>query len=166
MGGGSGYIGDNDIDALDRIPREKIREADKPQRRSVFISFTSEDLTLVNFLRGQAKNDNSNLDFVDRSLKEPYDSQNEEYIKRGIRERIRQASVTVCFLTDNTTDSKWVDWEIRESINQGKGIVAMYHGEKPPSRLPPSIKENKIKLVAWRQSALNAAIEEAAEERK
>ena len=30
MGGSGGsYIGDNDIDALDRIPREKIREGDK-----------------------------------------------------------------------------------------------------------------------------------------
>ena len=165
MGGGGSYIGDNDIDALDRIPREKIRESDQPQRRNVFISFAAEDLALVNFLRGQAKNENSNLDFIDRSLREPYDSENVEYIKRGIRERIRQTSVTVCFITENTAQSKWVDWEIRESINLGKGVVAMYQGERPPSNLPPAIKELGIKLVPWRQSELNAAIERSAEER-
>lgn len=165
MGGGGSYIGDHDIDALDRIPREKIRESDQPQRRNVFISFAAEDLALVNFLRGQAKNENSNLDFIDRSLREPYDSENVEYIKRGIRERIRQTSVTVCFITENTAQSKWVDWEIRESINLGKGVVAMYQGESPPSKLLPAIKELGIKLVPWRQSELTAAIEQAAEER-
>ena len=165
MGGGGSYIGDNDIDALDRIPREKIRESDQPQRRNVFISFAAEDLTLVNFLRGQAKNENSNLDFIDRSLREPYDSENVEYIKRGIREHIRQTSVTVCFITENTAQSKWVDWEIRESINLGKGVVAMYQWESPPSNLPPAIEELRIKLVPWRQSELSAAIERSAEER-
>ena len=64
MGGGGSYIGDHDIDALDRIPREKIRESDQPQRRNVFISFAAEDLTLVNFLRGQAKNENSNVNLL------------------------------------------------------------------------------------------------------
>ena len=165
MGGGGSYIGDNDIDALDRIPREKIRESDQPQRRNVFISFAAEDLALVNFLRGQAKNENSNLDFIDRSLRQPYDSENVEYIKRGIRERIRQTSVTVCFITENTAQSKWVDWEIRESINLGKGVVAMYQGERPPRRLPSAIEELGIKLVPWRQAEITAAIDEVAKQR-
>lgn len=166
MGGsGPSYLGDRDLDALERISRERIRGSDQPQRRNVFISFANEDLALVNFLRGQAKNENSNLDFIDRSLREPYNSENEEYIRRGIRERIRQTSVTVCFISENTAQSKWVDWEIRESINLGKGVVAMYQGESPPSKLPPVIKELGIKLVPWKQSEITTAIEQAAEER-
>jgi hypothetical protein len=166
MGGsGSSSSEDRDIDALERISRERIRGSDQPQRRNVFISFANEDLALVNFLRGQAKNENSNLDFIDRSLRDPYDSENVEYIRRGIRERIRQTSVTVCFITENTAQSKWVDWEIRESISLGKGVVAMYQGEKPPSRLPPAIREFGIKLVPWRQAELTAVINQSAEER-
>ncbi|MFC1945432.1 TIR domain-containing protein [Chloroflexota bacterium] len=165
MGGGGSYIGDNDINALDRIPRKTIRESDQPERRNVFISFAAEDVALVNFLRGQAKNENSNLDFIDRSLQEPYKSENEEYIRRGIRERIRQTSVTVCFLTDNTAQSEWVDWEIRESVNLGKGVIAVYQGEKPPSNLPSVIRELNIRLVTWKQAELTAAIEQSAEER-
>jgi hypothetical protein len=162
MGGGGSYIGDHDIDALDRLPREKIREADQPQRRNIFISFAAEDIALVNFLRGQAKNENSNLEFIDRSLREPFNSENEEYIRRGIRERIRQASVTVCFLSDNAANSKWVDWEIRESIKLGKGVIGMYQGGRPPSKLPPAIKEFGVKLVPWKQSELTSAIETSA----
>jgi hypothetical protein len=166
MGGSSeGNLGSKDIDALERVLRETIRESEKPQRRNVFISFASEDLALVNFLRGQAKNENSNLDFIDRSLREPYNSENVEYIKRGIRERIRQTTVTVCLVTENTVTSEWVDWEIRESIKLGKGVVAVYQGEKPPPKLPPVVNELGIKLVPWKQAELTAAIEQAAGER-
>ena len=166
MGGSGGRdLSKYEQEALERKAKTELSEGAQPQRRNVFISFASEDLTLVNFIRGQAKNENSNLDFIDRSLQTPFDSKNAEYIRRGIRERIRQASVTICFITENTVQSRWVDWEIRESKNLGKGVVAMYQGEKPPANLPPAIKEFKIKLVPWIQSEIMSAIDRAAEER-
>jgi len=166
MGGSGGRdLSGYEQEALERTAKEKLSDAVQPQRRNVFISFASEDITLVHFLRGQANNENSNLDFIDRSLQKPYDSKNAEYIKRGIRERIRQASVTVCFVTENTAQSRWVDWEIRESLDLGKGVVAMYQGEKPPANLPSAIKEFNIKLVPWIQSEIMSAVNKAAEER-
>lgn len=166
MGGSGGRdLSRYEIDALERQSKETLREGAQPQRRNVFISFATEDLALVNFLRGQAKNENSNLDFIDRSLREPFNSENVEYIRRGIRERIRPTSVTICFVTENTAQSEWVDWEIRESINLGKGVIAMYQGEKPPRNLPSAIKEFGIRLVPWNQSELTSAINQAAEER-
>ena len=77
----------------------------------------------VNLLRGQAKNENSNIEFNDYSLKAPFNSKDADYIKRGIREQIRQSSVTVVYLSDKTADSEWVDWEIQESIAMGKGVA-------------------------------------------
>jgi hypothetical protein len=166
MGGSGGRdLGKHEIDALEQQSKGTLRDGAQPQRRSVFISFATEDLTLVNFLRGQAKNENSNLDFIDRSIREPFNSENVEYIRRGIRERIRLASVTICFVTENTTQSEWVDWEIRESINLGKGVIAMYQGDKPPRNLPSANKEFGIRLVPWNQSELSSAINQAAEER-
>ena len=166
MGGSGGrYLRESEIDALEQTSKTTMREGAQPQRRNVFISFDSDDLTLVNFLRGQAKNENSSLDFIDRSLMRPFDSEDAEYIKRGIRERIRQASVTICFVTENTAQSRWVDWEIRESIKLGKGVIAMYQGEKPPPNLPPAVKEFGIRLVPWKQTEITSAINQAAEER-
>lgn len=166
MGSSGGRdLSESEIEVLERNSRALIREGAQPQRRNVFISFASDDLTLINFLRGQAKNENSNLVFIDRSLMGPFDSENAEYIKRGIRERIRQASVTICFLTENTVQSKWVDWEIRESLKLSKGVIAMYQGERPPANLPPFIKEFDIKLVPWNQTQIMSAINEAAEKR-
>jgi len=46
----------------------------EPTKRNVFISFVAEDLNEVNLLRGQARNENSDLEFSDWSLSEPFDS--------------------------------------------------------------------------------------------
>ena len=145
--------------------KEIIEEVDEGTNRNVFISFSSDDLDEVNLLRGQAKNENSNIEFNDWSLKAPFNSENADYIKRGIRERIRQSSVTVVYLSDKTADSEWVDWEIRESLTMGKGVLAMHKGDTPPKRFPKAITENKIKVLPWKQELINNAIQEHAENR-
>lgn len=160
-GGGGRSLRRDELRALEQAARASLREAAQPKRRNVFISFIEEDLAEVNLLRGQAKNEDSNLEFNDWSLRKPFDSEDAEYIKRGIRERIRQSSVTVVYVTENTTKSKWVDWEIRESIKLGKAVIAMYKGERPPHNLPSAITELKISLVPWSHEAISTAIERA-----
>lgn len=164
-GGGSRGLSMRELEALEKIAKERIARAAQPEKRSVFISFAGEDLKEVNLLRGQAKKDDSELEFVDRSLKDPFDSKKAEYIRRGIRERIRQASVTVVFVSNSTAQSKWVNWEVEESIRQGKGVIAMHSGESPPTKLPDSINENKIKIVPWKHETLMKEIERAAKKR-
>ena len=145
--------------------KEIIEEVDAGTKRNVFISFSSDDLDEVNLLRGQAKNENSNIEFNDYSLKAPFNSKDADYIKHGIRERIRQSSVTVVYVSDKTADSEWVDWEIRESLKMGKGVLSMHKGDTPPKRLPKAITENNIEVVPWNQQQLNDAIQEQAENR-
>lgn len=166
MGGGGGGRGltPEELQRLERVAKESLKQGAEPEKRNVFLSFDSEDLAEVNLLRGQAKNENSDIEFNDWSLKEPFDSKDAEYIKRGIRERIRQSSVTVVYVTNRTAQSRWVDWEIRESIAMGKGVVAMYKGDAPPTSLPPAITEHKIPLVPWNQRELSKAIQRAAKE--
>ena len=50
--------------------------------RRIFLSFVQEDLDLVNLFRGQARNENSALEFSDYSVGEPFDSSNADYIRR------------------------------------------------------------------------------------
>ena len=150
---------------FERFAKEVIEEGNGGKICNVFISFDSDDLDEVNLLRGQAKNENSNIEFNDYSLKAPFNSKNADYIKRGIRERIRQSSVTVVYLTDKTADSEWVNWEIRESIALGKGVLAMHKGDVPPKRLPKAINENNIDVLPWNQQLINNAIQEKAENR-
>ncbi len=167
MGGsGSGRgLAPNELRTLEERAKKSLRERDGGKKRNVFISFSSDDLDEVNLLRGQAKNENSNIEFNDWSLREPFDSKKADYIKRGIRDRIRQSSVTVVYVSDNTASSKWVDWEIRESLAMGKGVVAMHKGNTPPSRLPKAITDNKISVVPWNQKQLARVIERESKNR-
>lgn len=161
-GGGGRDLTDREKAALENTARRSIRQASEPEKHNVFISFAMEDNKEVNLLRGQAKNDDSSLEFNDYSVKEAFDSKNAEYIKRGIREKIKQCSVTLVYVSNETGNSKWVDWEIRESIRLGKGVVAMYQGDTKPTNIPPAIKEFNVKLVPWNQEAITNAIHRAA----
>jgi hypothetical protein len=170
-GGGGGYIptrgGVSDIDELEGVARGELRRGPPEPRRKVFISFDSEDLDKKRLLVGQAKNENSELDFIDFSLKVPFNSENAEYIKRGIRERISQSSVTVVLVTDLTQRSDWVNWEINESLRQNKGVVVVDHRSNTSVRMPNAVNQNKdqIRVVSWNHQEIRTAIQEAAENR-
>jgi hypothetical protein len=156
-GGGRGLTPD-ELRDLEQRAKSSMKDPGGTGKCNVFISFATEDLNDVTMLRGQAKNQNSDIQFNDWSLQEPFDSKEAEYIKRGIRERIRQCSVTVVYVSDATADSKWVDWEIRESIAMGKGVVAMHKGDAPPARLPQAVIDHKVPVVPWNQKELARAI--------
>lgn len=162
MGGGSGGgLYSSDIRNLEEMAKQRLAEAKKDASRHVFISFDHEDLDEVNLLRGQAKNEKLDLNFDDYSVKEPFDSTNAEYIKRKIREKIDQCSVTLVYLTERTASSKWVNWEIEESLKLGKGVIGVYKGETPPHNTPPAFRQNSCKSVKWEHAAITKALEEA-----
>ena len=130
---------------------------------NVFVSFYADDLSEVSSLCAQGKNENSNIEFNDRSLRAPFNRKKLDHVKHGIKERIRQSSVTVVYVSEKTADSKWVDWEIRESLAMGKDVLAMHKGDTPPKRLPKAITENNIEVLSWNQQRINEAIQEHVE---
>jgi hypothetical protein len=90
-----------------------------------FLSFVEEDLSLVNMFHGQAKNESSDLEFADYSIKEPFDSGSADYIKRGITAQLSLARVTICLYGPTTYTSTWVDWELRKSLELSKPIMGV-----------------------------------------
>lgn len=149
-GGGSGSrrtLGDL------RSLEEKAKRALSPGKRNVFISFDHADLNEVNLLRGQAKNEKSDIEFNDRSVHEPYDSERAEYIRGRLAERINQASATVVYLTEESVKSRWVRWETEKSIELGKKVIAIHKKSGPPKEIPDWISKNKIKIVPWNKLA-------------
>ena len=152
-----------------RRAQEVITSITKEERReynvNVFVSFCSDDFRDVGILCAQAKNENRNITFSDRSLRLPFNSEKSDHIKPGILEQIRQSSVTVVYVSDQTANSEWVDWEIRESLAQGKGVLAMHKGDARPKYLPKAITENNIKVLPWKQQLINDTIQEQAETR-
>jgi hypothetical protein len=148
MGGGGGSSGSlGDTRELEQKAKE-ILTSGTSGRKNVFLSFAYEDLNNVNLLRGQAKSENSDIEFNDLSVKEPYDSDRADYIRLKIRERINQSSVTVVYLSADTSKSAWVKWEVEKSIELKKHVVATYSGDKLP-HVPDFIRTGNVKVVPW-----------------
>lgn len=154
MGGGGGGSSSSlgDTRHLEDRAKEILQSGDTG-RKNVFISFAHEDLNEVTLLRGQAKNENSEIEFNDFSVKEPYQSERAEYIRQKIRERINQSSMTVVYLSAGTAKSEWVKWEVEKSLELGKKVVATHSGERLPCATPNFISDNSIKVVAWSKLA-------------
>lgn len=147
-GGGGGWNQLGNISALE----QKARDALTSGKRNVFISFATEDINEVNLLRAQAKNDNSDIEFNDHSVRAPYDSERAEYIRQKIAERINRSSVTVVYVSDKTVESRWVSWEVQKSLELGKKVVAVHAGDRFTGRQPSWLKSG-IKMVPWSKLA-------------
>lgn len=122
-------------------------------KTNVFISFAFEDVDEVNLLRAQAKNENSEIEFNDWSVHEPFESARAEYIRQRIEERIQQSSTTVVYLSDSTADSEWVRWEVSKSLTLGKRVIAVHAHDIPPTNIPELILANNIEVIPWSKLA-------------
>jgi len=166
LGGGGGGIyrvTPKEVDKLEDIARKEVKRKTPPQpRRRVFLSFRGTDKAKVDEFRSHAKDKESDLDFIDFSLVVPFRSENAEYIQRGIRERIKASSVTIVLIGETTYESEWVDWEIRESIRLGKGIVAVLLEDDPSLKIPKALEEYGIKPLPLDDRKISQAIQEAA----
>ena len=152
MGGSSGG-GPTRIGNVQSLIEQAKAELRRKSTRNVFISFAMEDLNEVNLLRGQARNENSPLDFNDWSVSEPYNSDRAEYIKQRISERILQSSVTVVYVSEASAMSEWVAWEIERSLELGKRVIATYKGVDRPSVQFDALQRRNVRWVAWRDLA-------------
>lgn len=128
--------------------------------KRVFISFRAEDKAKVNGLRLLAANPKFDLEFFDESVRVPYDSENASYIKQQIKAKIARTSITVCMLSAETYSSKWVCWELDESIDKGNSIILMGFKDGPESlRLPAPVSGQTWWF--WSHEKLYELIEEA-----
>jgi hypothetical protein len=147
-GGGNNSQSLGDTSELEKKAKDLLLEANRT-RRNAFISFAYEDINEVTLLRGHAKNERSDIDFADWSVREPFDSDRSDYIRRKITERINQASVTVVYLSEDTAKSSWVKWEVEKSLELGKHVIATFAGDTAPS-VPDFLKAHDIKSVPWK----------------
>lgn len=77
--------------------------------KRIFISFAIEDSNLRDLLVGQSKNDNCPFDFVDMSVKEPWDSN----WKEKCRTKIKRCDGIIAIITKNTKKASGQLWEIK-----------------------------------------------------
>lgn len=161
MGGSfGGGIPHSDLKRLEETAKQTLRELSSGTSPHVFISFNYDDIDEVNLLRAQVKNERTDLQFDDFSVKEAFESDIADYIKRKIRELIDRCSVTIVYLSERSASSEWVNWEIEQSLKRGKDVIGVFKGEQAPANLPLAFHQNGCKAVKWNHTALMQAIEQ------
>jgi hypothetical protein len=130
--------------------------------RRIFISYEGEDRMRAKGFRLLRFNPNVEVDFFDRHLLDPVASRDPDYIRRCINERMRGTSVTVVLIGSKTHESDWVDYEIRRTVEEGKGLLGIRLKGRDESIVPPRLDESGAETVDWEPSEFNEAIERAA----
>lgn len=78
-------------------------------KKVIFIAFAIEDERQRDFLKGQSLNTDSPFEYIDMSVKKPYDSN----WKDRVRTRIRRSDGVLALVSKNSLTSSGEKWEIK-----------------------------------------------------
>ena len=96
--------------------------------RKVFFSFDWDDVWRVNQVRNSwvTKGNYTSAGFVDSVDIEKVKKATGQAIKNWIDKQLEGTSVTCVLIGRQTADSKWVKYEIQESIEKKNGLIGVY----------------------------------------
>ncbi|ABS65973.1 conserved hypothetical protein [Xanthobacter versatilis] len=77
-------------------------------KKTIFVAFAMEDVRCRDLLRGQSLHTDSPFEYVDMSVKEPYD----EDWKARVRTRIRRSHGVIALVSKSSLTSSGQKWEI------------------------------------------------------
>jgi len=92
-------------------------------KKVIFIAFAIEDENQRDLLKGQSLNTKSPFEYVDMSVKKPYDKE----WKERVRSRIKRSDGIIALVSKNSSASSGQKWEIhcaREESKKVRGIWA------------------------------------------
>ncbi len=92
-------------------------------KKVVFIAFAMDDERQRNLLRGQSLNTECPFEYVDMSVKEPYDTG----WKERVRTRIRRSDGVIVLVSKSSLNSSGQKWEIncaKEESTRVRGVRA------------------------------------------
>lgn len=118
---------------------------DDSARRRVFISFHIDDEAQVELLRQHAKSQRFDIEFIDYSVKEPFDNK----WKTRCTERIKRSSVFICMIGPDTYKREAVLWEINKAYELGKRVIGVRIYRDRNHRVPKPLLENNAKITYW-----------------
>jgi hypothetical protein len=88
----------------------------------VFIAFAIEDERQRDFLKGQSLLGTSPFEFIDMSVREPYDSA----WKDKVRTRIKRSDGVIALISKSSLNSSGQKWEIACAKEEKKPVLAIW----------------------------------------
>src|SRR5262245_27050687 len=114
-------------------------------KNRIFVSFAIEDARYRTMLAGQAKNEDSPFEFVDMSVKEPWD----ERWKTQCRSRIRGCDGVIALLSWNTATADGQLWEMRCANEEGVPIIGVYIDKYNKPLVPEALIGKQVIEWTW-----------------
>ena len=123
-------------------------------KNRIFISFAIENKWARDYLVGQAKNEKSPFEFVDMSLKEPWD----EKWKTQCRTRIERCDGVIALISKNTKNAAGQLWEIKTAKEEKIPVRGVYTTtDERPTSLPSEL--DRVRVVAWTWANIKAFLD-------
>lgn len=91
-------------------------------KKTIFVAFAIEDERQRDFLKGQSLHPRAPYEFIDMSVKEPYDKD----WKDRVRTRIKRSDGVIVLVSENSLTSSGQKWETGCAQEEGKPIRGIY----------------------------------------
>ena len=128
--------------------------------KNIFISHIHEDDDGLGKLKDLLKGHGMTVRDYSIHADNPNNAHDENYIKyRILAPRINQSSTLVVYISPETKNSKWVDWEIEYALKNDKRIVGVWEFGNNGCDIPESLNKHGHAVVGWRGSRIIDAIE-------
>lgn len=128
--------------------------------RNIFVSHIHEDDAGLKKLKSLLKDSGMTARDYSISADNPNNAHSEDYIKSSILgPRIRQSSALVVYVSPETKDSAYVDWEIQYAVKHDKRIVGVWAHGRQGCEVPEALAYHADAVVGWRGSRIIDAIE-------
>lgn len=108
-----------------------------------FISFQMEDKWARDFLVQHAKDHRNDLEFVDYSVQDPFDTS----WKANCSKRIARTKGTIVLIGSRTFQSSAVLWEIQETIRQSHYVFGIQINRESTHRVPDGLSSKNV--IRW-----------------
>lgn len=105
----------------------------------IFVAFAIEDERQRDFLKGQSLHPRAPFEFVDMSVKQPYDTG----WKDRVRTRIRRSHGVIILVSKNSLASTGQKWEIECAREEGKSIRGIWAYSNDRTAIPG------VNAVTW-----------------
>lgn len=112
--------------------------------KRVFVAFAKEDERARNLLKGQSLHTDSPFEYVDMSVKEPYDTA----WKTRTRTRIKGSDGVIALLSKNSPKADGELWEIKCAVEEGKPLLGVYISKDDKTK-PKEIGSAKCTEWTW-----------------
>ena len=139
--------------------RTKGRSIMADETKNVFVSHVHEDDEGLGKLKDLLKANGMTIRDYSISSDNPNNAKSEDYIKSQIlTPRIQQCATVVVYVSPETKDSDYVNWEIEYAHSKDKQIVGVWaHGEDG-CELPKALNKFADAVVGWTGNRIIDAI--------